>query len=159
MLEFWLTTPRRSANSRRTMKTPRIMTWVAAAAATSLLLTACSAGASDSGDAEQKGSMTIAFTAEPVNLDFTSTSGVAIPEALMANVYEALVRLDDESEIQPSMAEDWTLSDDRRTYTYDLIEGVKFSNGADLTNEDVKFSYERVQDEWKNELKSNMENV
>ena len=31
------------------MKTPRIMTWVAAAAATSLLITGCSAGASDSG--------------------------------------------------------------------------------------------------------------
>src|SRR5699024_5167945 len=137
---------RRSASSRRTMKTPRIMTWVAAAAATSLLLTACSAGASDSGDVEQKDSMTIAFTAEPVNLDFTSTSGVAIPEALMENVYESLVRLDDEGEIQPGLAEDWSLSDDRRTYTFDLREGVKFSNGADLTSEDVKFSYERVQD-------------
>src|SRR5699024_4821497 len=159
MLECWCTTPRRSANSRRTMKTPRIMTWVAAAAATSLLLTACSAGASDSGDAEQKDAMTIAFTAEPVDLDVTSTAGVAIPEALMENDDESLVRRDDEGESQPGLAEDWSLSDDRRTYTFDLREGVKFSNGADLTSEDVKFSYERVQDEWKNELKSKMDIV
>src|SRR5699024_5336747 len=69
------------------------------------------------------------------------------------------VRLDDEGEIQPGLAEDWSLSDDRRTYTFDLREGVKFSNGADLTSEDVKFSYERVQDEWKNELKSKMDIV
>src|SRR5699024_3733533 len=136
------------------MKTPRIMTWVAAAAATSLLLTACSAGAADSGDAEQKDSMTIAFTAEPVNLDFTSTSGVAIHEALIENVVESLDSPDDEAEIEPGLAEDWSLSNDRRTYTFDMRERVKFSNGADLNSEDVKFSYERVQDEWKNELKS-----
>lgn len=142
------------------MKTPRIMAWVAAAAATSLFLTACSAGASDSGeDAAKKDSMTIAFTAEPVNLDFTSTSGVAIPEALMENVYESLVRVDGEGEIQPALAEDWDVSDDRKTYTFHLQEGVKFSNGADLTSEDVKFSYERVQKDWKNALKSKMDIV
>ena len=142
------------------MKTPRIMTWVAAAAATSLLITGCSAGASDSGgDAQKKDSMTIAFTAEPVNLDFTSTSGVAIPEALMENVYESLVRLDGEGEIQPALAKDWTLSDDRKTYTFELQDGVKFSNGADFTSEDVKYSYERVQDDWKNALKSKMDIV
>src|SRR5699024_11391473 len=60
---------------------------------------------------------------------------------------------------QPGLAEDWSLSNDRRTYTFDLREGVKFSNGADLTSEDVKFSYERVQDEWKNELKSKMDKI
>ncbi|MFE1085603.1 MULTISPECIES: ABC transporter substrate-binding protein [Brevibacterium] len=142
------------------MKTPRIMTWVAAAAATSLLITGCSAGASDTGgDAQKKDSMTIAFTAEPVNLDFTSTSGVAIPEALMENVYESLVRLDGEGEIQPALAKDWTLSDDRKTYTFELQDGVKFSNGADFTSEDVKYSYERVQKDWKNALKSKMDIV
>lgn len=142
------------------MKTPRIMTWVAAAAAMSLFLTACSAGASDSGDsAEKKDSMTIAFTAEPVNLDFTSTSGVAIPEALMENVYESLVRVDGEGEIQPALAKDWDLSDDRKTYTFHLQQGVKFSDGSDMTSEDVKFSYERVQKDWKNALKSKMDIV
>ncbi|HJF76786.1 MAG TPA: ABC transporter substrate-binding protein, partial [Brevibacterium linens] len=142
------------------MKTPGIMTWVAAAAATSLLITGCSAGASDSGgDAQKKDSMTIAFTAEPVNLDFTSTSGIAIPEALMENVYESLVRVDGEGEIQPGLAEDWAVSDDRKTYTFHLQKGVKFSNGADLTSEDVKFSYERVQNDWKNALKSKMDVV
>ena len=141
------------------MKTPRIITWMAALAASSLILTGCSAGASDSGDESKKDSMAIAFTAEPVNLDFTSTSGIAIPEALMENVYESLVRVDGEGEIQPGLAEDWDVSDDRKTYTFHLQKGVKFSNGADLTSEDVKFSYERVQNDWKNALKSKMDIV
>ncbi|MCI4011457.1 ABC transporter substrate-binding protein [Brevibacterium sp. ZH18] len=141
------------------MKTPRFKMWVAAAAASSLFLTACSAGASDSGESAKKDSMTIAFTAEPANLDFTSTSGVAIPEALMENVYESLVRVDGDGEIQPALAKDWDISDDRKTYTFHLQDGVKFSDGSDLTSEDVKFSYERVQKDWKNALKSKMDIV
>ncbi|RAF53020.1 ABC transporter substrate-binding protein, partial [Burkholderia multivorans] len=92
-------------------------------------------------------------------LDFTSTSGVAIPEALMENVYESLVRLDESGEIQPALAEDWTVSEDRKTYTFTLREGVKFSNGADLTSEDVKFSYERAKNEWTNALGAKMDVV
>ncbi len=140
------------------MKTPRTTIWVAAAAAAALFLSACTAGASDP-EGTQKDSMTIAFTAEPVNLDFTSTSGVAIPEALMDNVYESLVRVDGEGRIQPALAEEWDISEDRRTYTFRLQEGVTFSNGADFTAEDVKFSYERVQNEWKNPLKAKMDLV
>lgn len=141
------------------MKSPRTALWVAAAAALTLVLSACSAGASDPGSDEQRDSMAIAFTAEPVNLDFTSTSGVAIPEALMENVYESLVRLDESGEIQPALAEDWTVSEDRKTYTFTLREGVKFSNGADLTSEDVKFSYERAKNEWTNALGAKMDVV
>ncbi|MCF2571329.1 ABC transporter substrate-binding protein [Brevibacterium sp. UCMA 11754] len=141
------------------MKTPRVSSWMAAVVASSLFLAGCSAGASDSGEQAKKDSMTIAFTAEPVNLDFTSTSGIAIPEALMENVYESLVRVDGEGEIQPGLAEDWDVSEDRKTYTFHLQKGVKFSNGADLTSEDVKFSYERVQNDWKNALKSKMDVV
>lgn len=141
------------------MTTPRTAFLGAAAAALALVLSACSAGASSPGDDEQKDSMAIAFTAEPVNLDFTSTSGVAIPEALMENVYESLVRLDESGKVQPALAEDWTVSQDRKTYTFTLRDGVKFSNGADLTSEDVKFSYERVKSDWKNALKAKMDVV
>lgn len=140
------------------MKTPRATLLVAAAAAATLLLSACSAGASDPGEG-QNDSMAIAFTAEPVNLDFTSTSGVAIPEALMENVYESLVRVDEQGKIQPALAQEWDVSDDRRTYTFTLRDGVTFSNGAELTSEDVKYSYERVQNEWQNPLKSKMDIV
>jgi peptide/nickel transport system substrate-binding protein len=41
------------------------------------------------------------------------------------------------------IASDWTLSDDRRTYTFKL-RPWKFHNGDDLTAEDVKFSLDRL---------------
>jgi peptide/nickel transport system substrate-binding protein len=51
-----------------------------------------------------------------------------------------------ETEPAPLLAEDWEVSDDGLTYTFTIREGVTFSNGHELTSEDVKFSLERVID-------------
>jgi peptide/nickel transport system substrate-binding protein len=72
-------------------------------------------GAADAPDAPEEpaapGTLTIGFTAEPANLDFTTTDGAAIPEALLVNVYEGLVKLDQETgEIAPLLAESWDIS-------------------------------------------------
>ncbi len=102
----------------------------------------------------------IGLNAEPENLDFTTTDGAAIPEALLVNVYEGLVKLNEEGEIVPLLAKSWELSKDRRTYTFQLQEGAKFSNGDPFNADAVKFSIERVQsDDWKISLKSYMDVV
>lgn len=44
------------------------------------------------------------------------------------------------------MATKWTISDDKRTWTFELRDGVKFHDGSPLTSEAVKFSLERVLD-------------
>ncbi|MNW23678.1 ABC transporter substrate-binding protein [Arthrobacter sp. JUb115] len=128
----------------------------------SLALTACSAGSggtSSEGSAENT-SVTVALTGEPVNLDFTTTAGAAIPQALMSNVYEGLVEIDQEGKIQPLLAESWELSNGNKTYTFKLREGATFSNGEAFTADDVKFSIERVQsDDWVSSLKTKMEIV
>ncbi|QTG82606.1 ABC transporter substrate-binding protein [Arthrobacter crystallopoietes] len=128
----------------------------------SLSLTACSAGSggSTADGAAENTAVTVALTGEPVNLDFTTTAGAAIPQALMSNVYEGLVEIDQDGEIQPLLAESWELSEDRKTYTFKLREGAKFSNGEAFTAEDVKFSIERVQsDAWVSSLKAKMDVV
>lgn len=58
--------------------------------------------------------------------------------------YVGLVRLQDAGTPIPALAESWTVSDDGTTFTFVLREGVKFSNGRDLTPEDVKWSFERL---------------
>ncbi|HLU60067.1 MAG TPA: ABC transporter substrate-binding protein [Pseudonocardia sp.] len=129
-----------------------------------LLAAGCSAGstaspgaAPDSPDAPLR----IGFTAEPANLDFTRTDGAAIPEALLVNVYEGLVELDQATgEIVPALAESWTVSPDGLVYDFTLREGVTFSNGEPFTADDVKFSIERVQsDAWTISLKNGMDVV
>jgi peptide/nickel transport system substrate-binding protein len=141
-------------------------------AAAALLVAACGAGSEgegdDGADAAADGNtpaapatLTIGFAAEPANLDFTTTDGAAIPEALLVNVYEGLVKIDQATgEIAPLLAESWDVSDDGRTYTFTLREDVTFSNGEPFTAEDVKFSIERVQsDDWTINLKGAMDVV
>jgi peptide/nickel transport system substrate-binding protein len=138
-----------------------ILTAAALATAATFGLAACSAGAGNSsgGDGETPTTATIALTGTPTNLDFTTTAGSAIPQALMSNVYEGLVELDQSGEIVPLLAEEWTVSEDRKTYTFTLQEGVTFSNGDEFTADDVKFSLDRVKTDWVSSLKAKMDVV
>jgi ABC-type transport system substrate-binding protein len=48
------------------------------------------------------------------------------------------------TELVPDLASDYTVSDDGKTYTFTLRQGVKFHNGREMTAEDVKYSLDRV---------------
>lgn len=138
-----------------------ILTTAALATAAVVGLAGCSAGAGSSsgGAGDSPTTATIALTGTPTNLDFTTTAGSAIPQALMSNVYEGLVELDQSGEIAPLLAKDWTVSEDRKTYTFTLQEGVTFSNGDEFTADDVKFSFDRVKTDWVSSLKAKMDVV
>ncbi|MDO5740514.1 MAG: ABC transporter substrate-binding protein [Ornithinimicrobium sp.] len=103
----------------------------------------------------------VGLVAEPASLDFTTTDGAAIPQLLLDNVYETLVTVDVTSgELVSALAQEWEVSDDNLTYTFTLKDGVKFSDGADFTAEDAKFSLERVKsDAWTTSLKTQMDVV
>ncbi|MGW0176203.1 ABC transporter substrate-binding protein [Rhodococcus sp. NPDC003322] len=120
---------------------------VALAAVTALAVAGCAAGAGLSGTGGPD-TLTVALTAKPDNLDFTRTAGAAIPQALLDNVYEGLVRLDDSGAIVPLLADSWTVSPDRTVYEFALHPDVSFSNGAPFTSDDVKFSIDRVKSDW-----------
>ena len=64
------------------------------------------------------------------------------------NIFDRLVEVkandDGTSEIVPSLAKSWEISDDGLTYTFTLNEGIKFSNGADLTSSDVLYTIKRM---------------
>ncbi|WP_411734759.1 ABC transporter substrate-binding protein [Paeniglutamicibacter sp.] len=131
---------------------------LAAALGATLLLSACNAG-SGTGPTDP-GRLVVALTGEPVNLDFTTTAGAAIPQAMMSNVYEGLVTVDQTGAIQPLLATGWETGADNKSYTFTLVQGATFSNGAAFDASDVKFSIERVKsDAWLNGLKSKMDVV
>lgn len=137
-----------------------------------LTAAACSAGSSSTGNQSQSagnpsgggsgqsnGALTIGLAAEPASLDFTTTDGAAIPQVLLYNVYETLVKLDQQGKIQPALAKSWTISKDRKTYTFDLADGAKFSGSHRFTADDAVFSINRVKKDWTISLKSAMDVV
>lgn len=103
--------------------------------------------------------LTVGFVAAPASLDFTQNDGAAIPQALLYNVYEGLVKLDGSGKIVPLLAESWKVSEDQKVYTFILRKGVKFSNGADFTAQDAAFSIDRVKTGWKPAVKAKMDVV
>ncbi len=69
---------------------------------------------------------------------------------IVGPAYETLLDFDpstaEESSatLVPGLAKSWTISDDGKTYTFELFQGVKFHDGMPLTSEDVRFSLERI---------------
>ena len=63
------------------------------------------------------------------------------------NVFDRLVEVevkDGKSEIVPSLAKSWDISEDGKTYILHLVEGVKFHNGEDFKADDVVYSLNRI---------------
>ncbi|MBG6122104.1 ABC transporter substrate-binding protein [Corynebacterium aquatimens] len=142
-------------------RTPRSAATTAKATLAGVLaistLTACSAGSTSTviGRADTRG-VVVGTTGAPASLDFTTTGGAAIPQALMANVYETLVRIDERGKPAPLLATSWEISEDRTEYTFQLREGVRFSNGDEFTAETAAFSINYVLESWTNGLSAQM---
>ncbi len=61
-------------------------------------------------------------------------------------VYNRLVDVDDNFNVIPELATEWSVSDDGLTWTFKLREGVKFHSGKDFTSADVVYSFKRLLD-------------
>lgn len=69
-------------------------------------------------------------------------------------ICNALLKVNSNSEYIGDLAENWTISEDALTYTFNLKHDIKFSDNSDFTADDVVFSYETVK-----ENQANNENV
>jgi ABC-type transport system substrate-binding protein len=69
-------------------------------------------------------------------------------------LFNTLVEIDDSLHLVPSLAKNWDISDDRKTYTFHLRNDVFFHNdaafadgiGKKLTAKDVEYSFNRIID-------------
>ncbi len=65
---------------------------------------------------------------------------------VVRQLFTGLVRLDEQLDVQPDLAESWEVSDDGRTYTFTLRPDARFADGKPLTSADVRYSLERATD-------------
>ena len=64
----------------------------------------------------------------------------------ITHLFSGLVRLDEEFEVVPDLAERWQVSPDGRVYTFELRQNATFHNGRLIRAEDIKYSLERAAD-------------
>lgn len=67
------------------------------------------------------------------------------PDSLLVSryLYEGLVRLDENGEVQPGIARSWLVSDDTLDYIFEIRPDAKFSDGSPVTVDIITDNYNR----------------
>ena len=65
---------------------------------------------------------------------------------MILHAFEGLLTLDENGQLKEGQAESWETSEDGLTWTFHLRDGLKWSDGTDLTAEDFVYSWQRVCD-------------
>jgi len=96
--------------------------------------------------AEAAGVLTIGRREDSTTFD-PIASAQNVDNWVYSNVFDVLVRVDKTgTKLEPGLAESWTVSDDRLTYTFTLRDAT-FSDGSPVTAEDAVFSLLRIRDD------------
>jgi peptide/nickel transport system substrate-binding protein len=113
------------------------------------VLSACS-GVGNSGDGASGGSpqtggdLVYVRASDSTSMDATSVfdnDSIWVFEQIYETLYEVAPNGKD---LKPLLATSYDLSKDKRTYTFHLRKGVKFSTGQEMTSADVKFSLDQA---------------
>ncbi|WP_423917808.1 ABC transporter substrate-binding protein [Frigoribacterium sp. 2-23] len=130
------------------MRSRRLLAVLGAAVATLLVASGCTSDSGpDGSDSNGAGAtVTVGLVLEPTDLDIRKTSGIALDQVLIDNVYQGLVGRTQDNDIVDVLASSHTVSADGLTYTFTLHDGVTFSDGAALTAQDVVWSLQQVKD-------------
>jgi peptide/nickel transport system substrate-binding protein len=94
---------------------------------------------------EDKDTLVAGLDDDPPQLD-PHFSTAAVDRQVFHSIYDKLVDVDEELNFIPQLAEDWKISDDKKTYTLFLRQGVKFHDGEPFNAEAVQFNFERMLD-------------
>ena len=134
--------------STRRRLTPRRIT--AVLGATAILSTAACTGdanspggAANGGGEPGSGTIALAIGAQPASLD-PSQLQEGQQAYIWGGIYDTLLYLDNDGNIQPNAAESWEYSEDQRTLTLTLRDGMTFTSGAPVDAEAVRATLERT---------------
>ena len=106
---------------------PRPARILAVAAALLAVFAACSAPTQTAAPTR---TLAVGATLEPQSTNPWDDTSASIPQVLLYNVYETLVKVDSTGGLQPLLAQTWELDATRTQYTFHLNPAAKFASGA-----------------------------
>ncbi|BDR53706.1 ABC transporter substrate-binding protein [Bombiscardovia nodaiensis] len=90
------------------------------------------------------GRVNIGASQAPNSLDIRTESGAAVTQALLGNVYQTLVGLDENGQPTAGLASSWDRSSDGLTYTFHLRSGETFDDGNTVDSNAVLWSMQQI---------------
>ncbi|MDV7103633.1 ABC transporter substrate-binding protein [Vibrio sp. TH_r3] len=100
--------------------------------------------ASNTVNAASRTDLVLGMSIEPSGLDPTTAAPVAIGQVVWQNLFEGLVTINKDGDIEPELADSWVISEDGLTYTFDLQDNVKFQNGIEFSAKTAKYTLDRL---------------
>jgi peptide/nickel transport system substrate-binding protein/oligopeptide transport system substrate-binding protein len=97
---------------------------------------------SDRGEEVPTGGRLVVAMANPINATQPVEIRLLEEEEILSNVFETLVTTDAEGHLVSALCETWDLAEEGRSLRLKLREDVRFQDGAPLTAQDVKLSFE-----------------
>ena len=88
---------------------------------------------------------TVQLGPNPETLDPALNSSVDGANTILT-IFEPLLIIDENNEVQGGQAESYTVSEDGLTWTFTMRDGLKWSDGSDLTAKDFEYSIKRIAD-------------
>ena len=114
------------------------------------ILSGCSGGTDNTSSQDNTskeptygGSVVVGIQQDIDSLDPHKATAAGTKEILF-NIFEGLVKPDENGNLTNAVASDYNISEDGLVYTFTLRDGVKFHNGETVTAKDVKYSLDRV---------------
>ena len=86
---------------------------------------------------------TVQLGSNPETLDPALNNAIDGANTLIT-VFEPLLLIDENNEVIPGQAESYTVSEDGLTWTFTMRDGLKWSDGSDLTAKDFEYSFKRL---------------
>ena len=104
--------------------------------------TASSAAGSSTGSVNTAG-FTVQYGPNPETLDPSLNSAVDGANTIIT-IFEPLLIINENNEVIGGQAESWEESEDGLTWTFTMKDGLKWSDGSDLTAKDFEYSFKRL---------------
>jgi len=89
------------------------------------------------------GNLINAMAGEPSNL-IAMIAGDSASSAIAGNIFNSLVKYDENLNYAPDLAESWKISNNQKTITFKLKKGLQWADGKPLTSADVLFTWKLI---------------